>query len=183
MLNLVVRRETARLLKVKDVVSTVLHIQCSKGKGIMATDSESRSNWFMAKLKTKGSVRAGRIPWLKYRADISHNSLRFVTCVSRLDVRGSVHHSTIHEQKSNKMQLYIKFYYSIFIWSSTCFGWYTAHHQEPKTALVTSGFLYVERCWTCSWWTLSGTLCLTTSTNYTSNNFPRMKNQRLPVQF
>jgi len=22
--------------------------------------------------------------------------------------------------------------------------------------------------WTCSWWTLSGTLCLTTSTNYTS---------------
>jgi len=28
-----------------------------------------------------------------------------------------------------------------------------------------SGFLYVEGCWTCSWWTLSGTvsLCLTTS--------------------
>jgi hypothetical protein len=25
--------------------------------------------------------------------------------------------------------------------------------------------------------------CLTTSTNYTSNNLPRMKNQRLPVQF
>jgi len=24
-------------------------------------------------------------------------------------------------------------------------------------------------------------LCLTTSTNYTSNNLPRMKNQRLPV--
>jgi hypothetical protein len=36
---------------------------------------------------------------------------------------------------------------------------------------------------TCSWWTLSGTLCLTTSTSYTSNNLPRMKNQRLPVQF
>jgi len=29
----------------------------------------------------------------------------------------------------------------------------------------------------------SGTLCLTMSTNYTSNNFPRMKNQGLPVQF
>jgi len=29
-----------------------------------------------------------------------------------------------------------KFYYSIFIWSSTCFGRYTAHHQEPKTALA-----------------------------------------------
>ena len=26
-----------------------------------------------------------------------------------------------------------EFYYSIFIWSSTCFGWHTAHHQEPKT--------------------------------------------------
>jgi len=25
--------------------------------------------------------------------------------------------------------------------------------------------------------------CLTMSTNYTSNNLPRMKNQRLPVQF
>jgi hypothetical protein len=25
-------------------------------------------------------------------------------------------------------------------------------------------------------------VCLTTSTNYTSNNLPRMKNQRLPVQ-
>jgi len=52
------------------------------------------------------------------------------------------------------------FYYFIFIWSSTCFGRHTAHHQEPKTAL-----------------------CLTTSTSYTSNNLPRMKNQRLPMQF
>ena len=32
----------------------------------------------------------------------------------------------------------------------------TAHHQEPKTALAASGFAYVEGCWTCSWWTLSG---------------------------
>jgi len=36
-----------------------------------------------------------------------------------------------------------KFYYSIFIWSSTCFGRHTAHHQEPKTALAASGFSYV----------------------------------------
>jgi hypothetical protein len=76
-----------------------------------------------------------------------------------------------------------KFYYSIFIWSSTCFGRHAAHHQEPKTALAASGFSNVEGCWTCSWWTLSGTLCLTTSTSYTSDNLPRMKNQRLPVQF
>ena len=26
-------------------------------------------------------------------------------------------------------------------------------------------------------------MCLTMSTNYTSNNLPRVKNQRLPVQF
>jgi len=31
--------------------------------------------------------------------------------------------------------------------------------------------------------TLLGTLCLTTSTIYTSNNLSRMKNQRLSVQF
>jgi hypothetical protein len=36
--------------------------------------------------------------------------------------------------------------------------------------------------WTCSWWTLSGT-GLTTSTSYTPNNIPHMKNQMLPVQF
>jgi len=39
-----------------------------------------------------------------------------------------------------------KFYYSIFIWSSTCFGRHTAHHQEPKTALAASGFSCVEGC-------------------------------------
>jgi len=37
-------------------------------------------------------------------------------------------------------------------------GRHTAHHQELKTALATSGFSYVEGCWTCSWWTLSGTV-------------------------
>jgi len=34
----------------------------------------------------------------------------------------------------------------------------TTHHQEPKTALAASGFSYVEGCWTCSWWTLLGTV-------------------------
>jgi hypothetical protein len=52
----------------------------------------------------------------------------------------------------------LKCYYSIFIWSSTCFGRHTAHHQGPKTALAASGSSYVEGCWTCSWWTLSGTV-------------------------
>jgi hypothetical protein len=51
-----------------------------------------------------------------------------------------------------------KYYYSLFIWSSTFFGRHTAHHQEPKTALAASGFSYIEGCWTCGWWTLSGTV-------------------------
>jgi len=81
----------------------------------------------------------------------------------------------IHTKKSNKMQQCIKIYYSIFMWSSTCFGRHTAHHQEPKTALAASGFAYVESCWTCGCWTASS--------NHTSNNFPCMQNQRLLVQF
>jgi len=82
-----------------------------------------------------------------------------------LDVRRSVHHksSTIHKENPTRCNNVAKFYYSIFIWSSTCFGRHTAHHQEPKTVLAASGFSYVEGCWTCSWWTLSGTVCLTTS--------------------
>jgi len=51
-----------------------------------------------------------------------------------------------------------KFYYSIFTWSSTCFGRHAAHHQEPKTELAASGFSYMDGCWMCSWWTLSGTV-------------------------
>jgi hypothetical protein len=74
---------------------------------------------------------------------------------THIDVRGSVHHSIIHKEKSNNMS---KFYYSIFVWSSTCFGRHAILHQEPKTALAASGFSYVKGCWTCSWWTLSGTV-------------------------
>jgi hypothetical protein len=39
----------------------------------------------------------------------------------------------------------------------TCSGRRTTHHQKPKSALAAFGFLYVEGCWKCSWWTLSGT--------------------------
>jgi hypothetical protein len=35
-----------------------------------------------------------------------------------------------------------------------------AHHREPKTALTASGFAYLEGCWTCSCWTLSGSFRL-----------------------
>jgi hypothetical protein len=37
------------------------------------------------------------------------------TIVFKLDVRGSVHHSAIHTEKSNKTQQCNKIYYSIFI--------------------------------------------------------------------
>jgi hypothetical protein len=73
-----------------------------------------------------------------------------------LKFRGSVHHSKIRKKKIQQdATMYQHFYYSIFIWSSTCFGRHTAHHQEPKIALASSGFSYVEGCWTCSCWTLS----------------------------
>ena len=73
------------------------------------------------------------------------------------------HSTTIfHTEKSNKMQQCIKFYYFIFIWSSACFGQHTAHRQEPKITLAASGFAYMEGCWTCGWWTLSGIMCPTT---------------------
>ena len=53
-----------------------------------------------------------------------------------------------HRNSQKKMQQCIKMYCSMFIWSSTCFGRHTAHHQELKTALATSGFAYVKGCWT-----------------------------------
>jgi hypothetical protein len=103
------------------------------------------------------------VSWVKYS-------------VHKLDFRGSVHHSIIHKEIPTRCSSISKFYF-IFMWSSTCFGRHTAHHQEPKTALGASGFAYVVGCWTCSCWTL------TASSNYTSNNPPRMQNQRLLVQF
>jgi len=60
------------------------------------------------------------------------------------------------KKNSSRCNNVSRFYSSTFIWSSTCFGCHTAYHQEPKTALATSGFLYVKGCWACRWWTLSG---------------------------
>jgi len=103
----------------------------------------------------------------------SHSLSLILFCWLRkwVDVRGSVHHSTIHKENPTRCNSVSKFYF-IFIWSSTCFGRHTANNQEPKIALAASGFEYVEVCWTCSCWTLSG-----------SNNATRMQNQRLLVQF
>jgi hypothetical protein len=82
-----------------------------------------------------------------------------------------------YRENPNKMQQFIKVLLFLnFKWSSTCFGWHTAHHEEPKTAHAASGFAYVEGCRTC-------VRNLTTSNNCTSDNLPRIQNQRLRVQF
>jgi hypothetical protein len=50
----------------------------------------------------------------------------------------------------------------------------TAHHQEPKTAQTSFGSCTVLCC---------NELCLTTYTNYTSNNLPRMKTRGCQCSF
>jgi hypothetical protein len=60
-----------------------------------------------------------------------------------VDVRGSVHHSTIHKEKSNKMQQYIKLFIISYLYKAQHVSGDTAHHQEPKTALAAFGFAYV----------------------------------------
>ena len=84
------------------------------------------------------------------------------------------------KKNSTRFNNVSKFYYSIFIWSSTCFGRHTAHHQEPKTALEASGFSYVEGCWTCSWWTLSGTVWHTVPDNVLQLHFQQPSTYEKP---
>ena len=74
-------------------------------------------------------------------------------------------------EKSNKMQQCIKIYF-IFIWSSTCFGRHTAHHQEPKTALEASGFAWYR-----------GRLDSCPATTHATTFRDIMQSQRLLVQF
>jgi len=59
--------------------------------------------------------------------------------------------------------------------------WFLKKIQQD--AIMYQNFYSSIFIWTCSWWTLSGTVCLTTSISCTSNNPSCMKNQRLPVQF
>jgi hypothetical protein len=91
-----------------------------------------------------------------WHTDLLHEKVTSVQLITlpltqvhyKFDVRGSVHHSIFHTEIANKMQQCIKIYYSMSIWSSTCFGWHTAHHQELETALAASGFAYKKGCWT-----------------------------------
>jgi hypothetical protein len=61
----------------------------------------------------------------------------------------------IHIKNPTKFNIVSKFYF-IFIWSLTCFGRHTTKQHKPKTALTASGFAYVDNCWMCSCWMLSG---------------------------
>jgi hypothetical protein len=155
-----------------------MHWTCTKGTQVTA---EISTVLFPARLKSLPSAHSYSISCAsptyphKYRILSSITALplpsKFLPIYYSLDVRRSVHHSIIYIENPTIYNSVPKFYF-IFIWSSTCFGRNTAHHQKPKTALEASGFTYVEGCCTCSCWTLSA------SSNYTYNT-PRMQNQRL----
>jgi hypothetical protein len=64
---------------------------------------------------------------------------------SKHNVCGSVHHGTIHKEKSNKMHQCIKLLlFHIYI-KLNMFERLPAHHQEPKTALAAFGFFICLR--------------------------------------
>ena len=82
---------------------------------------------------------------LFHSAVSSHCLLHRLTPIIRCFLIIHPHHVTEPGYSST-----IKLCYSMFIWSSTCFGRHAAHHQELKTALAASGFAYVKGCWTLS---------------------------------
>ena len=98
-----------------------------------------------------------------------------------LDIRGSVHRSTIHKEKSNKMQqciniLLFHIYMKLnMFWATPPIIRSLKLHWQPLV------FHMWKAVWTCSWWTWSGTVCAWQTTR--PKSLPRMKNQRLPVQF
>jgi hypothetical protein len=78
--------------------------------------------------------------------------------VSSLFPSSDVHdnwYPEIHIENPTRCNCVSKYYF-MYTRSSTCFGRHTTHLQEPKTALASSGFAYMEGCWTCSCRTLSG---------------------------
>jgi hypothetical protein len=81
----------------------------------------------------------------------------------------------LYEKKSNNQNFIIPYLYE-------------AQHVSGDTPPIVRSLklhwqLLVFHTWKVVGRVVGGTVCLTTSTNYTSNNLPRMKDQRLPVQF
>ena len=95
-------------------------------------------------INIRGYNRSLFIPCAKF---MDKKDVRTLFKLSKL-VCDNVYMSCI-KKNSTRCNNVSKFYYSIFIWSSTCFGRHTVHHQEPKTALAASGFSYVKGCWMC----------------------------------
>jgi hypothetical protein len=80
-----------------------------------------------------------------------------------LDVHGSVHHSTIHKEKIQQDATIYQTFIIPYL--------YKAQHVSGDTPPIIRRvklhwqplvFHTWQVVWTCSWWTLSGTLCLTT---------------------
>ena len=115
--------------------------------------------WFLNSYAGFFSFRTFRAPTVKLRAINRDRLIKFLFQILSLlvfvDPCIIVQFTKKNPTRRNKVS---KFYYSLFIWSSTCFGRHTAHHQEPTTAQAASGFAYVEGCRTCSCWTLSGSV-------------------------
>jgi hypothetical protein len=95
-----------------------------------------------------------------------------------------VHHGTIRKEKSNKMQQCINIFIIPYL--------YEAQHVSGDTPpIIRSLKLHWQRLvfymWKVVGCVVGGRNQAHTvpakSSNYTSNNLPRMKNQRLPVQF
>jgi hypothetical protein len=184
--NLMLKRMVYIVTTGKECLETVsemphfrsIHVHC---KFITAWyNKQFRLQLHKMKLPHIGLERLEQYEWV-------HCAKTFVWKVghSNYDVRGSVHHSTILTEKTQQdATAYQNFINRCFKWSSICFGWHTDYHQEPKTVRAAYGFAYVEGCRMCCCWMLSGSVSyMTTSSNSTPNNLPRMQIHRLLVQF
>jgi len=109
---------------------------------------------------TQRRTTVGRTPldeWSARRRDLyltthdTHNRQTSIPPVGFEPTISAGERPQTYEQDATVYQNFI----SSRVWSSTCFGRYTAHHQKPKTSLAAPGFAYVEGCWKCSCWTLS----------------------------
>ena len=129
----------------------------------------------------KGYFQWGYHVQCKCSAPYVNVETRFV----KLDVRGSVHHSTNHKKIQKDATMYQNFINPYL---------YEAQHVSGDTPPIIRSLKLHWKPLVLHTWRVVGRvvvgccqaqcqLCLTTSNNYMSNNLPRMQNQRLPVQF
>jgi len=107
---------------------------------------------------------------LELRVRMPPEEWMFVSCEWRV--------LSVHKEKSNKMQQCIK---SLLFHIYVKLNMFRATHRPSSGAWNCTGSLWF---FIISWKVVGhvvGGRCQTMSTNYTSNNLPLMKNQRLPV--